>query len=230
MKTKTLSFGSPAVLFATLLAILPLKANANTIALDYGTAGFGNPVAGFTVGWEFTVSSAVTVTDLGIWDMSNTGNPFTNIGDGLQAPHTVTIWTSAMAPVATAVVPAGTVGTLDNEFRFTSIAPTALLPGSYVIGAYYPDSNDQFVVDGAMGITTVSQISYDGGKITAGNGFPATDRPDNGLNDGMFGPNFKILDQATNGVPEGGGTLLLMFGSLGALLIVRRWCQASVKI
>jgi hypothetical protein len=62
------------------------------------------------------------VTDLGVWD----GN-----GGGLADSHIVTIWTSTGTFVTSGTVLVGTSGTLVDDFRYVSIAPTLLAAGNY---------------------------------------------------------------------------------------------------
>lgn len=229
MKTKTHSAQAvvltPIFVALGLLAFHATNVRANTIALDFTghLAGVSNP--DITVGWNFSLSSAVLVTDLGVWDggTSFSGPP----GDGLADPHTVTIWTSTGTFVTSATVPAGTSGTLVDDFRYVSIAQTLLVAGSYVIGAYYPTSSD-FAADSATGITTGPEVIYGQSRGGLGNGFPGSSAASNGI----FGPNFQFMAPTDgNGVPEGGGTFVLLaiaFVALGGFHFVlqKRRCSA----
>src|ERR1700690_1662408 len=78
-----------------------------------------------TIGWEFNVLSGTTVTGLGWYDQGS---------DGLQDAHEVGIWSSSGAPVASAVVAAGTADPLVGLFRTVTIAPIPLAPGEYIVG------------------------------------------------------------------------------------------------
>lgn len=212
MKTKTSplkkSFRFPllaSAIAAALMAICPAQTRANTVALDF-TGGNGFVADGITFGWAFSLSSAVLLTDLGVWDFGS---------DGLGNSYPVTIWTSAGVQVAQATVPSGTSGTLVDEFRYVSVAPTLLAPGNYTIAAYYTGFAD-FVIENAATITTASGVTYQGSKSEFGNAFPSGDQYSQP--NSFFGPNF----QFTTAVPDAGNTFLLMLGSVVALLLLRR--------
>jgi len=83
-------------LFAVaLMAWSPLQTRVDTIvfSISGGDAVFASNL---TLGYSFTLSSAVTVTNLGFFDFGN---------DGLNASHAVTIWTSAGTQLAQATNP-----------------------------------------------------------------------------------------------------------------------------
>ncbi|HWX15758.1 MAG TPA: hypothetical protein VNY07_04145 [Chthoniobacterales bacterium] len=113
MKTKnlilsrtTLFFGG---LFAALIACSPLQTRADTIALSLTDSGaHAGPGNNQTIGWAFTLSDPVLVTQLGFWDLNN---------DGLATSHVVTIWTSTGTQEAEGTVSSGTGGILTNGVR-----------------------------------------------------------------------------------------------------------------
>src|ERR1700730_7367423 len=113
------------------LLILPFTLRANSIAALSFTGGSSASASGdVTLGWAFSLSSAVTVTNLGVWDSSNGGG----IGDGLVESHLVTIWTSAGVQVAQATVASGMTGSLLDGFRYVLLRSSVLLPiGKYTI-------------------------------------------------------------------------------------------------
>jgi hypothetical protein len=126
----------------------------------------------------------------------------------------ITIWGSTGAFVTSATVPANG-GTLDNGFRYVSVAPLTLAAGTYTIGAYFPalsnpPSGDPTAVQ-AFTVTTAAGVTYNGGKSASGNGFPSGDLF--GDANSYFGPNFQFTAPPTNGVPESASTwTLLLFG------------------
>jgi hypothetical protein len=214
----------PAVALAALIAWCPIQTRANTIALSF-TSHNNNLVPGNeTVGWSFSLSSAVLVTDLGVWD-GNFTDFGTGVGDGLAESHQVTIWdATTMMQLAQATVPAGTGATLSNGFRYAMLGSSVLLgPGNYVIGALYPTQGADPVANGAAGITTAAGVSYTGGRVGIGNVFPSTAPT---FNAGLFGPNFQFTAPPTNGVPDSGSTwTLLLLGvtaTFGLKSFVRR--------
>ena len=96
-------------------------------------------------------------------------------------------------------------------FRYVSLTtPVLLLPGSYVIGAYYETISDYAVTDAGQ-ITNAPEVTYGQGRFGFGNTLPSVPTG------GEFGPNFQFAGP-TNGMPDGGGTFLL----LGAALIPPR--------
>ncbi len=203
------------------LTVLASTGRANTVALDF-TGGNLLGVNNGTAGWTFSLSSAVLVTDLGLWDQAS---------KNFTVAHQVTIWeNTSMTAVATALVDnSGTfVASSVDGFRYVSVTPTLLGPGNYTIGAYYENINDR-IISGAATITTASQVTYNGSRLASGFNFPPGD--DGNLPNSYFGPNFQFTtDLNGNGVPEGGSTLFFMLASLAVLVVARRLCQAPAKL
>lgn len=196
-------FLTPILAALTLLSLQVTTSRANTIALDFTTYGGLLHGGNFTGGWDFTLNSDVTVTDLGLWDGPQPGGG--TLSDGFADSHIVTIWTSTGTLVASAIIPAGMSGMVVDDFRYVSIAPTPLAAGTYVIGGYFP-TNFDYLAAGASGITTAPEVIYGLSRDGSGNAFPSdTDAPS-----GYFGPNFQF--SSTNGaaVPEAGGTFVLL--------------------
>jgi hypothetical protein len=199
------------VVFVSLASVCP----ATTIAVTPGPGGSQNSAwnGNVTIGWQFTLTSPVTVTDLGFFDADD---------DGLSDPHEVGIWDSLETLLGSATVPPGIGATLLNGFRFVPVAPFLLAPGSYTIGSYgNVTSPDEFRF-GISGSTAIPGLTLGGGvQSTFGptslsfpgqvNGFAA---------EGYFGPNFGI-NGAPAPVPEP-STLSLVGITLGALLLARR--------
>jgi len=102
----------------------------------------------FSLGFEFTVDTALSITSLGIFDDGQ---------DGLSGPGTVGVWlASGGAPLITATVPAGTAGTLDGMFRFVSIPGPTLTPGvHYVIGSYLANDLESSLGTGQGGAGSI---------------------------------------------------------------------------
>ena len=166
------------------------KTRADTIALSFtGGAPWGNN-NGPIVGWAFTLSSQVSVTQLGLFDFD---------GNGFDTSHIVAIWTSTGTLLVQVTIPSGTSGTLINGFRYVSIAPLLLPPGDYTIGGYYPFSATatETYATFANSITTASGVTYVGSRSEffpyAVFGFPSGDifSSDNAY----FGPNFQFTPQ-----------------------------------
>ncbi len=173
-----------------------------TVALSF--SGGGNGSGGVaTWGWAFTLSSAVSVTDLGFADFGL---------DGLNESHKVTIWTDTGTSMAVGTVPSGSGAPLISAFRYQPITPVILPAGSYVIDAYYPSSADLFHVFATP--TTAAEVTYGGSRQINGDAFtPANPQ---GFANGYFGPNFQYT-----AAPEPTAAALLLGG--GLLPGVRRW-------
>lgn len=155
-----------------------------------------------TYGYQFTVTSPITVTSLGIWDTQ---------GDGLSASYAIGIWDqNTLFQVATATVPSGTAGTLVNDFRYTSLANSlTLAAGIYRIGAYHAANNDLVVVNDSgnpgtatpnSSITLGGAYSQAGGSLTFPSGLVS-----NGP--GYIGPNFLIASGGGGGAASAPGPL-----------------------
>jgi hypothetical protein len=198
----------PAVMIA-LLALCPVPLRANTIALSFsGATGDTRGSDIITVGWAFSLSSPVLLTDLGIFD--------SNLGAGLGSSHEVTVWTSTGVVEAQANVPAGTTAPLTDGFRYVSLTtPILLAAGDYTIAALYSDASDAALYHASV-ISTASGVTYVDSRSTFGNVFPATDAFGNIK--GYFGPNFQFTNPPANGVPEAGSALALMLLALTLIL------------
>lgn len=161
------------------------------------------------------------MTDLGVWDQNN---------DGLSESHLVTIWTSTGTFVTSATVPSGTSGALVDEFRYLSIAPTLLLAGDYVIGAYYGAPADIVAAD-AVSITTASGVTYTGSRAGAGSALPPGDAFV--FSNAYFGPNFQFTTELDGRlVPDASSTwMLMLLGLTGAfgLNFLRRLTTFGVQ-
>lgn len=224
MKTKTRSLTKwskftllASAIAAALIAICPAQTRGNTVALDF-TGGNTFIADGVTFGWAFSLSSAVLLTDLGLWDAGS---------NGLTNSYQVTLWTSAGVQVAQAMV--DNSGTLVDEFRYVSVAPTLLASGNYTISAYYTGFAD-LAVENAVTVTTASGVTYQGGKSEFGNAFPSGDQYT--APNSYFGPNFQFTTDLNGfAVPEAGSTWLLMLlgltGTFGLNLMLRRRSVAN---
>ena len=145
----------------------------------------------FTIGWEFSVSTRITVSALAFLDVT---------GHGLNVPHTVGIFASGGgAPLVSAVVPAGAGVRFQNGFRVVPVN-YVLTPGTYVMAGQSPSDADPVIVR-ASSVSVKSQISYieereaESGTFT----FPAKNLPQ--VESGDFGPSFLFSeDTQTNAI------------------------------
>jgi hypothetical protein len=136
----------------------------------------------FTLGFQFTANSAITVNALGIFDSSQ---------DGLAVSHDVGLWDMGGNLLASTTVASGTADPLTNQFRYHSITPVTLVAGqTYNIGGLFLDGSDpntfpgdaqNFVTDPS--ITFVQNAYVSGGTL----GDPTNSV---GTDPAYFGPNF----------------------------------------
>jgi Domain of unknown function (DUF4082) len=161
----------------------------------------------FTLGFEFTVSQSVSVTALGVYDA--------DIVHGLANPAQVGIWDVNGNLLASTTVPAGTGGTLIDNFLYSSIAPLSLTAGvDYVVGAHVNDTATSFNTDqGGAGsynsvVTGIQDRFSENGSLT----FP--DLTDGHPGGAWLGGNFLI---GTNSVPEPSSIVMATIAFLAGL-------------
>jgi len=201
-----------AAFIAALIALCPGKTRADTIALNFNLGGtnFNTGAGTDTLGWAFSLSAPISLTQLGFWDNGN---------DGLIQAHKVTIWDSTGTVIeAQATVPNGTAATLTNGFRYVTLGSSVMLPaGNYVIGAFFGAFGDE-AASQASAIGTNSPVTYLGSRAIAGDAFPSSDAFS--LPNSYFGPNFQFTSQRS--VPDTGSTLGLLALALAGLFGARR--------
>ena len=145
----------------------------------YGSA------AGDVVGYRFTVSETIEVTDLGVWNMDTYG------AGGVDSPHQVGIWDDTETLVADVTVDA--TGTVVGDWIYESISLVVLNPGTtYTIGALYLSGDDDRYISGAASATTYPMVTWENAVYPTegelGFVYPALDSPTSSV--GRFGPNF----------------------------------------
>ena len=200
-------------LFAVVLLTLAVSqpATAAAIAVELVGSGLqnGSPV-NVTAGWGFTLTTPMTVTDLGYF----AGN------SGLVDPHPVGIWNSLGNLLTTGTVPSGTAGSLVSGFRFLPITPLILGVGAYTIGGFDPGASPDPFLFSVQSITPIAGLSFGPGTLfTNADSLtrPATPVPEFSNKNGFFGPNFLV--GASTAIPEPGGlgtTLLGLVTVIGA--------------
>lgn len=205
-------------LMAGLLTLMAAgAAQASTIALtpcttsvrgcNLNTGGTGYHPTGLTVGWGFTLASAITVDALGVYDLSyGIGGAGLNLG--LNDSHAVGIYSSGGTLLVSATVsPSGSCASATNDFCWVTVSKTVLPAGTYNIGAYYSslaaDTDWLAVYLPLATLGTASPVTFGVAKVD--NGGAALSNPTVALSDrngGYFGPNFQFTTDTGSSVPE----------------------------
>ncbi|MGH9528915.1 MAG: DUF4082 domain-containing protein [Terriglobales bacterium] len=149
----------------------------------------------FTFGWQFTVTSPVTVTALGYYDPN----------DKLKSNHDVGIFSSGGSLLLSTTITAGKYTTVDG-FAFLTVPSITLADGTYVIGGDSFDSKDPFIFS-ASSLSPIPQITLgETGLFTFGTTFalPTT----NFASATYMGPDFEVESSAT--VPESSSSSMLI--------------------
>ena len=173
-----------ALLCAVILAVGATGAWAQAVTTFSGGTQYAIYYGSSTrdvVGYRFTVSSPLSVSDLGVWNADT---------DGLTSAHQVGIWDSSQTLIASVTVDPAT-GTPVGQWTYASITPVVLNPGeTYTAGALYTATDNDSYISGASSVTTAPEVTWvqsvypSAGDL--GFVYPALDS----TSGGRFGPNF----------------------------------------
>ena len=173
-------------------------------ALTFTPGAFTAGNANQSVGWQFDVLAATTVTGLGWFDDN---------ADGLGLAHQVGIWDPSGTLLTSATVPAGTGAPFDGQFRTVAVAPITLVPGNgYIVGGENFATSTDRIASNVVSQTLFPTLRYIDATFSAiGSGFvrPATF---SAATNGFYGPSFSV--------PEPAAAAVLFLGS--SCLLVRR--------
>jgi hypothetical protein len=180
----------------TVAAIMVGSARADETAITFiapPTDGAAGPGVG---GWQFAARSDISILALGLYDAAGIyGGGF--IGDGLREEHAVGIWdvSNPSTPLVSTLIPAGTLATLVDGFRYISTSPV-VLPANhdYVIAALFSDAAQKDFTVGTLSGAPIIQVGPElelGGRRYGGSAaalvFPEYYAPGELFG---FGPNF----------------------------------------
>jgi len=113
----------------------------------------------YTVGWRFTNSEGITVTDLGVFDLGD---------DGLNHASEVVLWdASTGSRMASATVPSGTAAATVGSFRYAGISAVTLPAGDWIVASQAFGTNPDDYMYGAE-TATVSGLTWVEGRHSAG--------------------------------------------------------------
>ncbi len=116
--------------------VVSIRADETAVAFDNSTIGVGE--GGSAVyGWQFSTHSDIQISALGLYDFYR--------GDGLVSQHPIGIWDVAnpSQPLVTAVIPAGSLTPIVQDFRYVTVGAVILPAGhNYAIGALYMSDDD----------------------------------------------------------------------------------------
>jgi len=204
-----------ASLSACLLGAPPAQAATTAYKIENG--GWAGSTGSFVVGFEFSITTSISITHLGVADWFN---------DGLSGGSQVGLWTNTGTLQTTVTLPAGTGADLVETQANPSVtfylqqlaSPLVLAPGSYVIANQHIQVNGSQVF-GYNGATTWSpEITWVRG-LAENNGGTTLAFPNDITYNSMsyLGPQFKF-----DVVPEPTHAALLGVGALGLLIRRRR--------
>jgi hypothetical protein len=114
-----------------------------------------------TVGFRFTTSLSLNVTELGIVDSSS---------DGLVSAHDVGIWTDSGVLLASATVAAGGAAPLIGGFRYVGIPSLSIGPGTYRVGAMFFLGNGDNYIEAPIRTPAAGISLLDPGLIRSASG------------------------------------------------------------
>jgi len=147
------------------------------------------PTGDFVVGYKFSVTAPIQITDIGVFDQ---------IGDGAlkgTEPVHIGLWNSQQDMLLSADLPLKTKA--QDGIFYVAVKPLTLPAGDYVIACASPEDGERYWF-GAE-IQTASQIQWQGGLYASGKQLALPTNPAPGK--AYFGPNFRFVPAGANYTP-----------------------------
>jgi len=164
------------------------SAATSAISTDPVSPPFGEEA--YSVGWRFQALQDVSVVSLGALDP--------NSESGLPSSMDVGIWTDSGTLMGSLTVPAGTAGTLvDNYFYADLTTPISLTTGDYYRIADSPTSGLNAYMFSGVSVTESAAVGYDQG-YEAFSSNSLTFPTQSGGSAAYFGPNFQYVPEPTS--------------------------------
>lgn len=195
-----------------LVAPAPTRADFVAVSIDVGANPLGQSVNTQTLGWDFTTTEPIIVTQLGLFDAGL---------NGFAESHRIGIWTISGTLLVDGTVSAGTGNPLLDQFRYVQVPEILLTPGSYVIGAQYTAFSADQLPTAVDSVLSDPRIVFSGPRFGLGASFPFPN-VDQGPGNNHFGPNFQFREAGAV-VPEPSTVLLLIVG------IVSVWAGRCIR-
>lgn len=205
------------LVFAAFLAVSLLvpAASASVLALDFTTYGPGVSNTGnYSLGWEFTVNSPITVDGLAFYDYNGTGD---------TGNHAVGIYDSSADLLVSATVTNATCPIGTAPWCVTSVTPDILSAGTYYIMSVV-GTDDYDYLQSSSGLVTIPQITYVQDEyFFPSNGVLSFPNASDGKGTtAYFGPSFTV-EGTSSLTPEPASFLLVGGGLLLAAGLRRRF-------
>ena len=228
-RSKLLNYSVGSTAIALLLAVSSAQASL-LVAIDPvegDDSTFHSWSSGHTLGYDFEITTAVTLTALGIFDLGY---------DGLNESHMVKIWdeTTGTEMASLTVGPSDNSNTLNSahnqgEWVIKEMPDVNLAIGRYTIGAFYEADSSDLVGVGAEYVYNLSGATYEQGQYLASEtmGKPVNAYAQNELQ--YFGPGFMFgrgegltFQGPEANVPEPAVMALFGLGLVGMVFARRR--------